>query len=168
MGQQKKILIVSDTHRKNDNYFALLERLGPLYMVIHCGDAEGSEYAISQAAVNQTADCLVHIVPGNNDFFSTLPRELELEIGRYHVWVTHGHTYCVSMGPERIKQEARERGADIVLFGHTHRPFLEEEGDLVTLNPGSISYPRQEGHRPSYALMELDEAWKASFRIAYL
>lgn len=69
MGQQKKILIVSDTHRKNDNYFALLERLGPLYMVIHCGDAEGSEYAISQAAVNQTADCLVHIVPGNNDFF---------------------------------------------------------------------------------------------------
>ena len=107
MGQQKKILIVSDTHRKNDNYFALLERLGPLYMVIHCGDAEGSEYAISQAAVNQTADCLVHIVPGNNDFFSTLPRELELEIGRYHVWVTHGHSYCVSMGPERINQEDR-------------------------------------------------------------
>ena len=50
MGQPKKILIVSDTHRKNENYFALLKQLEPLDMVIHCGDAEGSEYAISQAA----------------------------------------------------------------------------------------------------------------------
>lgn len=163
MGQPKKILIVSDTHRKNENYFALLKQLEPLDMVIHCGDAEGSEYAISQAA-----DCPVQIVSGNNDFFSALPRELELEIGRYRVWVTHGHTYYVSMGPERIKQEARERGVDIVMFGHTHRPFLDQEKELVALNPGSLSYPRQEGHRPSYAIMELDEGGKAGFRIEYI
>ncbi len=163
MEQPKKILIVSDTHRKNENYFALLEQLKPLDMVIHCGDAEGSEYAISQAA-----ECPVQIVLGNNDFFSALPRELELEIGRYHVWVTHGHTYYVSMGNERIKQEARERGVDVVMFGHTHRPYLEETDDLVALNPGSISYPRQEGHRPSYIIMELDETGKAGFRIEYM
>lgn len=163
MEQRKKILIVSDTHRKNDNYFALLERLAPLDMVIHCGDTEGSEYAISQAA-----DCPVQIVSGNNDFFSDLPRELEFEIGRYRVWVTHGHTYYVSMGSERIKQEARERGVDIVMYGHTHRPCLDVEKDLTALNPGSISYPRQDGHRPSYIIMELDETGKADFRIEYL
>lgn len=111
MGEPRKILIVSDTHRKNDNYFTLLERQKPLDMVIHCGDAEGSEYALSQAA-----DCPVQIVLGNNDFFSNLPRELEFEIGRYHVWVTHGHSYYVSVGCERIKQEARERGVDIVML----------------------------------------------------
>ncbi|MDE5951055.1 MAG: YfcE family phosphodiesterase, partial [Acetatifactor sp.] len=104
----KKILVVSDTHRKNENYFALLERLKPLDMVIHCGDVEGSEYAISEAA-----GCPVQIVLGNNDFFSALPREIEFEIGSYHVWVTHGHTYCVSMSSERIKQEPREMGVDI-------------------------------------------------------
>lgn len=163
MEQPRKILIVSDTHRKNDNYFTLLEQQKPLDMVIHCGDAEGSEYAISQAA-----ECPVQIVLGNNDFFSQLPRELEFEIGSYHVWVTHGHTYYVSVGCERIKQEARERGVDIVMFGHTHRPFLEVEEDLVTLNPGSISYPRQDGHRPSYIIMELDEEGEASYRIEYL
>ena len=168
MRQPKRILIVSDTHRKNENYFALLKQLGPMDMVIHCGDAEGSEYAISQAAINQAADCQVQIVLGNNDFFSALPRELELKIGRYRVWVTHGHTYYVSMGPERIKQEARERGVDIVMFGHTHRPLLDQEKDLVALNPGSLSYPRQDGHRPSYAIMELDEEGKAGFRIEYL
>lgn len=163
MEQPRKILIVSDTHRKNDNYFTLLEQQKPLDMVIHCGDAEGSEYALSQAA-----ECPVQIVLGNNDFFSQLPRELEFEIGRYHIWVTHGHTYYVSVGCERIKQEARERGADIVMFGHTHRPFLDVEKDLITMNPGSVSYPRQDGHRPSYIIMELDEAGEADFRIEYL
>ena len=39
-----KILIVSDTHKKNENYFKVLEMHHP-DMVIHCGDAEGSEYA---------------------------------------------------------------------------------------------------------------------------
>lgn len=163
MEQPRKILIVSDTHRKNENYFTLLEQQKPLDMVIHCGDAEGSEYAISQAA-----DCPVQIVMGNNDFFSNLPREMEFEIGRYHVWVTHGHSYYVSVGNERIKQEARERGVDIVMFGHTHRPCLDMEEDLVALNPGSISYPRQDGHRPSYIIMELDEEGEASYRIEYL
>ena len=128
MGQPKKILIVSDTHRKNENYFALLKQLEPLDMVIHCGDAEGSEYAISQAA-----DCQVQIVPGNNDFFSALPRELELEIGGYRVWVTHGHNYYVSMGPERIKREARERGVDIVMFGRNVYPLSYLWSALLTL-----------------------------------
>ena len=36
-----KILIVSDTHKKNENYFKVLEMHHP-DMVIHCGDAEGS------------------------------------------------------------------------------------------------------------------------------
>ena len=41
-----KILIVSDTHKKNENYFKVLEMHHP-DMVIHCGDAEGSESALS-------------------------------------------------------------------------------------------------------------------------
>lgn len=41
-----KILIISDTHRKNENYLKLVETLGTLDMVIHLGDVEGSEYTI--------------------------------------------------------------------------------------------------------------------------
>ena len=99
-----KILIVSDTHKKNENYFKVLEMHHP-DMVIHCGDAEGSEYALSSAA-----ECPVYIVLGNNDFFSDLPREITLDIGSYKVWVTHGHNYYVSMGNETIKKEAIDRG----------------------------------------------------------
>lgn len=53
--------------------------------------------------------------------------------------------------------------------GHTHRPLLDEnDPELTVLNPGSLSFPRQEGRRPSYALMEYGESGKARFEIRYL
>lgn len=158
-----RILIVSDTHRKNENYFKVLSKLKHLDMVIHCGDGEGSEYALSQAA-----DCPVLMVAGNNDFFSQLPREQEISIENYKVWITHGHNYLVSMGTERIKQEAKARGVQIVMFGHTHRPCLEQDEDIIALNPGSLSYPRQDGHKPTYAIMEIDKRGEVHFTISHL
>lgn len=157
-----KVLIVSDTHRKNENFFRVLNEQKP-DLVIHCGDAEGSE-----AELEAAADCPVRIVLGNNDFFSRLPRELTLAVGPYKVWVVHGHNYYVSMGNERLKREASDRGFDVVVYGHTHRPVVDEEGDVIAVNPGSLSYPRQEGHRPSYAVMELDEHDAARFTIHFL
>lgn len=156
-----KILVVSDTHRKNENYFKVLEMHHP-DMVIHCGDSEGSEYAITEAA-----QCPVKIVLGNNDFFSDLPREQEFNIGKYKVWLTHGHNYYVSMGSETIKKEAAARRMDIVMYGHTHRPEIDREGEVIAINPGSLSYPRQEGHRPSYVIMEIDRNEELHFTIAY-
>jgi len=157
-----KILIVSDTHKKNDNYFMVVKQQAP-DMVIHCGDAEGCEDVLTQAA-----GCPVRIVLGNNDFFSDLPRELELEIGRFRVWVTHGHNYYVSMGNETIKREAVARRMDIVFYGHTHRPVVDLDGGVIAVNPGSLSYPRQEGRRPSYVIMELDQNGEAQFEVKYI
>ncbi len=157
-----RVLIVSDTHRKNENYFRVLEREKP-DLVIHCGDAEGSEYALTEAA-----DCPVEIVLGNNDFFSELPRELVLEIGPYRAWVVHGHNYYVSMGNETLKREAAARGMDLVFYGHTHRPLIDTEGGVIAVNPGSLSYPRQDGRKPSYVVMEPDERGGLKFEMRYL
>jgi hypothetical protein len=157
-----KVLIVSDTHRINDNYFKVLDMHKP-DAVIHCGDVEGCEYALTEAA-----DCPVYMVSGNNDFFSELPRELEFEIEGYKFWVTHGHNYYVSMGNERIVQEAVERGVDIVCYGHTHRPVVERDDQVIAVNPGSLSYPRQEGRQPSYVIMETDRFGELHFTIAYI
>lgn len=159
-----KILVVSDTHRKNENYFKVLQLQRSVDMIIHCGDLEGSEYAIAEAA-----DCPVQMVLGNNDFFSQLPRELEFNLDSYKVWVTHGHNYYVSMNNETIKREAKDRGVDIVFYGHTHRPVIDQsEEGIIAVNPGSLSYPRQDGHRPSYVLMEIDKEEKLHFTICYL
>ena len=158
-----KILIVSDTHRNNANYLKVIDRTGPLDMVIHCGDVEGSELIISKAA-----GCPVEMVQGNNDFFSELPREKEFILGQYKVWLTHGHNYYIAMNSEVIKQEGREREVDIVMCGHTHKPVIDIGSDLTLINPGSISYPRQGNRKPSYILMEIDSEGEAHYTINYL
>ena len=148
-----KILIVSDTHRNHDNLDIVLGQEKPLDLLIHLGDAEGCEDYIEAMA-----ECPVEVVAGNNDFFSSLPYEQEIKIGKYKIFLTHGHYYYVNAGISRIHSEGITRGADIVMFGHTHRPLLERIEDMIILNPGSISYPRQEGKNPSYIVMEVDKA----------
>ena len=158
-----RILIVSDTHRKNDIYVDLCRRYAPLDMVIHCGDIEGSEYIISEAA-----RCPVKMVAGNNDFFSDNPRDEEFYIGKYKIWLTHGHHYYVSMDNEILKDEAKSRGIDIVIYGHTHKPVIEHDNGLYVINPGSLTYPRQDERKPSYIIMDIDESGEVNFQLKYV
>lgn len=158
-----KILVVSDTHRNNENYFKVIQIEKNLDMVIHLGDGEGSEYTIEKAV-----SCPVEMVLGNNDYFSKIPSEKTLQIGNYCVMITHGHRYRVSMGNEMLKEEAISRSADIVMYGHTHKPVIDISDDIIAINPGSLSYPRQENRKPSYIIMEIDEKGKANFTLKFL
>ena len=89
-------------------------------------------------------------------------------MGNNRIFVTHGHYYGVSMDVSGVVDEARDRGCNIALFGHTHKPFLEDIDGILTLNPGSLTYPRQRGRRPSYAVLEMDEKGKMTAEIRYL
>ena len=160
-----KILVVSDTHRKDDNLKLVLSEECPLDMLIHLGDAEGSEHFIP-GWVNP--ECRMEMVLGNNDFFSRLDREREIDIAGHKAFITHGHYYGVSMGPEGLGDEAKSRGCDIAMYGHTHRPFLDVIDGVTVLNPGSLSYPRQEGRRPSYMIIHVDADGKMDYQQKYL
>lgn len=158
-----RILIISDTHRRNDTFLKLIERMKPIDLLIHCGDSE-----MDEAYFREKAECPVEIVSGNNDFFTDLPREKEFYVGEHKVWLTHGHNYYVSMGNEILKQEAASRGMDIVMYGHTHRPAIDTRSEVTAINPGSLSYPRQDGRKPSYILMELDRDGKAHYHLNFV
>lgn len=160
-----KILVVSDTHRKDGNLQFVIEQEKPFDMLIHLGDAEGSEQWIPEWA---GPGCMMAMVLGNNDFFSRLERELELELGPHRALLTHGHYYGVSMGPEGLAEEAKSRGCDIAMYGHTHRPFLDMIDGVTVLNPGSLSYPRQEGRRPSYMIITLSDDGRLHYDQRYL
>lgn len=155
-----RILIASDTHGRDKNLEKAIKESGKLDLLIHAGDVHQSEDYI-----RAIAGCPVQIVRGNNDYFARIPDELEFTIGSYRVFLTHGHTYCVNAGYETIRREARARGANMVIFGHTHRPFIEEKKELTVLNPGSLSYPRQEGGEATYILMKLNEKGRAEFEL---
>lgn len=158
-----KALIVSDTHRHNENLEIVLKKVGHIDMLIHCGDAEGTEEQI-----RRLIDCPMCIVAGNNDFFSGLPAEAFFELEGRKILLTHGHYHHVSVGVERLVQDGLERGADIVIYGHTHRPMMEIRNGIVVLNPGSISYPRQADRVPTYMLMETDQYGDVHYTLHYI
>ena len=88
-------------------------------------------------------------VRGNCDFYSYFQgseaeRSETVTLGGYKIIATHGDLYGVKYGIGGLIKLARDTGADAVLFGHTHQPFLkyvsEYEKPFYLFNPGSVSH----------------------------
>ena len=158
-----KVLIVSDTHGKDENLIRVLEKVDGIDLMIHLGDLQGSEDYIEAVA-----PCPVVMVSGNNDFYSDLPREKVIRIGDTKVFLTHGHYLYVSSGTSRLKDMAAQNQCSIAMFGHTHKPLIDTEGTIWAINPGSLSYPRQEGKQCSYIIMNVSDNGKIEFSLEYL
>ena len=152
MSEKKmRILVISDSHGRNDDVAGVIEQVGPIDMLIHCGDVErGDDY------IRSLVDCPVHMVSGNI-----------FNIGDYKVMVVHVYTFYVYRGVERLKQYALQNSIDIVMFGHTHKPYIEIDEDVTILNPGSVSYPRQPDHMPTFLIMEIDDEGEAHYGHGY-
>lgn len=157
-----RVLIISDTHGYHKYLDKVLELERPYDQVIHLGDIEGDEEYLEAAA-----GCPVAAVKGNNDYFSQLPQEQIIEVAGKRILLTHGHYYYVVAGLEHLIREAKGRDVDMVMFGHIHRPVIRKEGTLSVINPGSLSYPRQEGRRPSYIIMEMDAQGEFKFFLKF-
>ena len=157
-----KVLIVSDTHGREDNLEKVLEKESPIDAMVHLGDVEGSEDYI-----RILTDAPVYMVAGNNDFYTDLPGQAVIDLDGYRAFITHGHGYHVSYSPNRLVAEALHRNAQIAMYGHTHVPYIEIGDDVTILNPGSISYPRQPGRKPTFLIMEIDEEGQAHYAHGY-
>jgi putative phosphoesterase len=157
-----KILLVSDTHGRNLNLEDVLDIETPDFLC-HMGDLEGSEDYI-----RLITKCPLAMVSGNNDFWTDLNPEVTFELQGFRIFMTHGHRYCAHAGNEQLKSAGRRNKADIVLFGHTHRPTLEFDEDIIVANPGSLTYPRQEKRRPSYMVLYLEKGKVPKFETKFL
>lgn len=160
----RKILVVSDSHGNNTNLRKAIEVFGKrgeqLEMLIHLGDIQGS-----LEGIQKLVDCPVEAVSGNCDFIPELPATKLISIGNETAFITHGHRYGCKAGTGQMKELAKANGASIVLFGHTHMPLMENFSDMKVMNPGSISLPRQEGYRPTYLVITIEEDNHLEFAI---
>lgn len=153
-----KILVISDSHGRTEDVEGVLEQVGPIDVLVHCGDiVRSADY------IELIAECPVYMVEGNNDFRLGLDREVIFEIEGHKVLVVHGHQYYVNVGTGRLEKHAMEQQVDIVLYGHTHEPDLKQKPGLTIMNPGSISYPRQLGRIPTFGVIEIDPYGNAHF-----
>ena len=79
------------------------------------------------------------------------------QMGKEALMSSHVLKFASAATVLEIAYEQQRRGADIVMYGHTHRPVMERSGDMLILNPGSVSYPRQQGRERTYMVMEINE-----------
>ena len=138
-----RILVVSDVH---DDPRALEQAIAAqptARNVIFLGD--GLRWA--EESEKQHPDRVFWTVPGNCDWSARdrLPAREEIFGGR-RFFFTHGHAYRVKYGTDLLESAARERGADIVLFGHTHETCEEYRDGLYLFNPGSLGYDGTYGY----------------------
>jgi len=98
----------------------------------------------------------VTAVYGNTDDLelrSQLPQVAEIELDGFRIVVTHGDQLG-SPTPAKL-HEAFPR-AEIIVYGHTHKPLLELVDKTVTvMNPGGAGAPRF-GLLPSVGILELE------------
>ena len=159
-----KILVMSDTHGREDNLEKALAEVGMPDYAIHLGDSENGG-----DRMRRMLSCPLYMVAGNCDFFCDLPKTAFVEIGGCKIMITHGHYYYVTVGTRDLVEEAKTNGCNVAMFGHTHRPFIDQsDAELTVLNPGSLSFPRQEGRRPSYAVMTVEEGEAPEYVLHYL
>lgn len=160
----KKVLIVSDSHGLNIHLEEAIANMGDdLDLMIHLGDSQCSEETI-----RQMVSCPVEMVKGNSDRVCSLPEYELVEIGSHKALLTHGHIQGGRWGIGAMKEMARENGADIVMFGHIHEPIVEIDPEITVLNPGSITLPRQEGRRPTYLVMTIEDDGRTDYSVVYL
>lgn len=150
-----RVLVVSDSHGRNDYVVRAVEqaeRSGYIDVLIHLGDVEDDVEELRSLIDGET-----YIVAGNNDGALLLPPHLTIELCGKRIFLTHGHRYMVNYNLDRLGMFGVMNQMDIVMFGHTHYPYLDRGDDITLLNPGSLTYPRQEGRARTFMLMEIDE-----------
>ena len=134
-----KILVFSDSHRSRGDMIEAIDEQQP-DQVIHLGDlitdAEELTYVYPRLPI-----CMV---PGNCDGWTTEPVKKLITLQGKTILLSHGHLWRVKGSYDAAIADARKAGADILLFGHTHRAYCQqlEDGQItVSRAAGSATYP---------------------------
>ena len=149
-----RLALVSDTHIYPSGARSLPPQVIELFeravpdLIVHAGDI----------CTGEVLDLLATVAPvvavrGNNDsgaFGASLPMHLRLTVATRSVMVLHGHGLA---GSARKEAAANSAGHDVVIYGHSHIPIIERQGETVMVNPGS---PTDRRFQPHFGVALLD------------
>jgi hypothetical protein len=145
-----KIIVMSDSH----GMFHPLDHIVNNFhadLYIHLGDGERELNRIFTMYPDKK---ILHIA-GNCDFASLSPDELLFSPDdKTTIFAVHGHKHGVKYSLDELKQTGLEKGADIILYGHTHSRYTEYDNGLYIMNPGSVAIPR-DGNKPSFGIIDI-------------
>ena len=129
-----KIGVISDTHNHLDPKVPLL--FAGVDHILHAGDI-GQPWVILQ--LENLAP--VTVVLGNNDY-DLRYRETEVVTLAERKFLLHHIVDPRASGSTPLRDRLERELPDVVVFGHTHKPFCEQVGPTLFLNPGYAGKPR--------------------------
>lgn len=146
-------VILADTHiprRARNLPEGLVPYLERADLILHAGDLIVPSVLEGLSAYNAP----VHAVKGNVDMLeSDLPETLQLEFDGAKIAMIHDSGRKEG---RRKRLGKRFPEARVIVFGHSHIPFLEDENGLLLLNPGSPTDKRRQPEH-TFALLRSEE-----------
>jgi putative phosphoesterase len=127
-----------------------LEDCGCAYVTPH--DRE-----LGQQSVDWT---LANTDQASKDYMRALPFDLLFDVGETAVHLVHGsprkvNEYLFEDKPASLYERlAAAEDADVLVFGHTHKPWVRDHGGVRFVNCGSVGKPKDGDPRGAFALLE--------------
>lgn len=140
-----KVLVISDSHQRLNTLIRIYEKEKP-DVVICAGDhsKDGEELSFI------FPDTKFYIVRGNCDIFDRRhDNEIIFELEGFKILLAHGHEYGVKYSYDSILERGKILDCDIVIFGHTHIPYLSKKETPILFNPGAV-------YENEYGILELE------------
>jgi putative phosphoesterase len=116
---------------------------------------------LGQRSVDWT---LAHTDQASKDFMGALPFDLRFAVGDTAVHLVHGsprkvNEYLFEDKPARLYERlAAAEDASVLVFGHTHKPWVHEYGGVLFVNCGSVGKPKDGDPRGAFAVLEAGES----------
>jgi hypothetical protein len=158
-----KIGVISDTHLPNAGSGfpdALIKELKKVDLIIHAGDHCEARYLNKLKSIAE-----VKTVAGNRDS-QQLKRKLKdkitFEAAGKKISVIHGHQFRGKNILQGLNYTFND--SDIIVFGHTHRPFNERLSDKLFFNSGSPTDKRLEKNF-TFGIIEIGNEIKSEIKI---
>lgn len=126
----------------------------------HCG-CKAEEPLQEEMANRSFAWTKAHVLPATREFMRRLPTEINFTAGGKNVWLFHAtptknNLYWFEDRPEKFFREMAEKGdGDIMIYGHTHKPYRKDFGGRTFINAGSVGKPKDGDPRACVTMIDI-------------
>lgn len=124
-----------------------------------CAYVDRHDRELGQRSIDWT---LSHTGEEAKEFMRGLPFDLRFGLGKQRVRLVHGsprkvNEYLFEDKPQRtFERIAALADCDVLVFGHTHKPWIHSYGGVLFVNCGSVGKPKDGDPRAAFALLEAD------------
>jgi putative phosphoesterase len=125
-----------------------------------CAYVDSHDREIGQLSVHWT---LEHTDSRSKEFMHELPFDLRFELGGKRVRLVHGsprkvNEYLFEDKPAKtFERIAAGSDCDVLVFGHTHKPWFREYGGVLFVNCGSVGKPKDGDPRAAFAVLSASD-----------